>query len=64
MKQRAYGDGKGRRGLELVAQLLGLGKVGFGFVRVANLLVREVPVVIQEHVRLAIRLSKHVALPF
>ena len=47
-----------------VAQFLGLGEVGSGFVRVANLWVGKVPVVIQEHVRLAIRPKKQDALPF
>ncbi len=39
------------------------GQVGGGFVRVANLLVGNAPVVIQEHVRLAIRPTKYNALP-
>ena len=54
-------DGQGLRGLG-VAQLLGLGEVGRCFVRVANLLVGNVPVVMQEQVPLAIRPWKHDAL--
>ena len=61
---RRAGDGQGLFVVRFVAQFFCLGKVDGGFVLVTYLLVRDVPVVIQEQVRLAIRPSKHDALPF
>lgn len=53
------GDGEGLFVVRFVAPFFCRGKVAGGFVLITYLLVRDVLVVMQEQVRLAIRPSKH-----